>query len=213
MAAEVELGRAQLALSHRDLARRARVSPSTVLRIVRGDPGVQIDTLVAVGSAAGIDVVLRAFPGHRPGLRDRGQLIIAEHLTAIAGPAWHASLEVPAGDHGKSADLVFAGSREVIHVEIIRLVVDFQAQYRAAAEKRDVLAARDARPVRLVLTVEETVRNRRFVRPHQQLVERALPAGTRSVLASLRLGRPLGTDGLLWVRRSRMPASGPGPRR
>ncbi len=189
------------------LATRAGVACSTVQRIVAGDPGVQLDTLSAVTAAAGLDLVMRAYPGRRPTLRDTGQMTIAQALVAIAGPAWEPRLEVSAGDHGRAADLVLFGPNEIIDIEIERQAVDYQAQYRSDAAKREVLAARHARPVRLVLVIEQTPRNRLALAPHLPLIRSQLPADSRTVLSAIRTGRPLGADGLLWFRRSRPPRS------
>jgi transcriptional regulator with XRE-family HTH domain len=198
--AEVALGRSILAGSRRALARRAGVTAATVGRVERGDPGVQLDTLIAVASAAGVDIVVRALPGRTTSLRDSGQLSLAQDLVGLAHASWRHRLEVPAGQYGRSADLVFLGPEEILHVEIERLAVDFQAQYRSAVAKREVLVARHDRPVRLVLVFADTARNRAAVRPHLPLIAGELPAGTRAVLAALRTGRPLGTDGLAWIR-------------
>ena len=203
MGAEIRLARTTLAMSREELARRAGLAASTVKRIERGDPGMQVDTLCAVGTAAGIDIVLRAYPGRAISLRDSGQLRIAEHLVDLAGSYRQARMEVPAGEHGRSADLVLLGVDEIIHVEIERMATDFQAQYRSAVAKRDALAAVHARPVRLVLAVEDTARNRAALLPHLRLITGQLPAGSRQILAALRGGHALGTDGLLWVRAPR----------
>lgn len=200
VAAEVRLARAALRMSRRQVAHLAGVATSTVIRIERGDPGVQLDTLTAVCRAVGLDVVVSVYPGPTPGLRDSGQLRVADGLRRQAHSAWRPRLEVPAGEHGRSADLVLAGPEEMLHVEIERSIVDFQAQYRAGAAKREFLAARDTRPVRLVIVVEDSRRNRSAVAPHVDLIRVALPAGSRSVLSSLRSGKPLGRDGLLWYR-------------
>jgi hypothetical protein len=157
---------------------------------------------MAVGSAVGVDVVLRAYPGATPRLRDSGQLGIARQLIAIAHQSLRGHLEVPAGEFGRAADLVFLGADEILHVEIERMAADYQAQYRSAQAKRDVLAAAHARPVRLVLAIQDSVRNRAALGPHMDVIARQLPAGSRQVLSAVRTGRPLGTDGLLWVRRT-----------
>jgi transcriptional regulator with XRE-family HTH domain len=198
---EIRRARIGLAMSQRDLARHAGVATSTIARIEAGDPGIQLDTTVAVGTAAGVDVVLRAYPGPTPKLRDSGQLAVAQQLVAMAHPRLRPQLEVPAGEFGRSADLLFLGTDEILHIEIERVAVDYQAQYRSAVAKRDHLASIHARPVRLILVIEDTPRNRTAVRPHLDVIQRQLPAGSRQILASLRSGRPLGTDGLLWIRR------------
>jgi hypothetical protein len=190
------------------LARRAGVACSTVQRIVAGDPGVQLDTLSAVAGAAGLDLVMKAYPGRRPSLRDTGQMTIAQALVAVAAPTWQPQLEVSAGDHGRAADLVLFGPQEIVDLEIERQAVDYQAQHRNDAAKREVLAARHARPVRLVMVVEQTSRNRLALAPHMPLIRTQLPADSRAVLRAIRTGSPLGADGLLWFRRARPPGSG-----
>lgn len=201
--AEVKSARIGLAMSHRAVGRQAGVAGSTVERVERGWPCVQIDTLCAIGRAVGLDIVVRAYPGRPPSLRDSGQLALAEQLHAEAHSSLRCLFEAAAGDHGEAADMLFLAAEELVHVELERMAGDFQAQYRSAALKRDWLAARHARPVRLVIALEDTERNRLAVRRHASLIRSALPAGTREVLRALRSGTPLGRDGLIWIRRRR----------
>src|SRR5690606_31071832 len=151
--------------------------------------------------AAGLDLVLQAYEGSAVSLRDTGQMEIAEAIRRTASAAWRGVTEVAAGPYGRSADLVFYGPEEVIHMEIERGAADFQAQERSAKRKREALAAGESRPVRLVLVIEDARANRAAMEPHAALVRSQYPAGSREVLAALRSGRPLGRDGLLWVRR------------
>ncbi len=168
-----------------------------------GDPSATIASLCVVAQAVGIDVVLRSYPGRGPSLRDTGQLEMAELIRAVADPSWNVALEVPAGDRGEAIDLVLFGSREIIVVEIDRMLVDFQAQYRRNVRKRDHLAARHQRPVRLVMLIDDTRRNRIVIAEHASLLASVLPAGSREVMQAVRSGRPLGRDGLAWMRRRR----------
>jgi hypothetical protein len=157
--------------------------------------------LVAATDAVGLDLVLRTYPGRGPGLRDTGQLTIARRIAAMAHPSWRVALEEPAGDHGEAIDQVFWGADTIVAVEIERMLLDFQAQYRRASIKRDWLAARHTRPVRLVLAVEDTRRNRAAVAPHLTLIHTVLLVGPRQALAALRTGTDLGGDALCWIRR------------
>jgi transcriptional regulator with XRE-family HTH domain len=201
IAAEIRVARARLAVSQSELARRAGVVHSTIERIESGSLDVQLSTLTAVSAAAGLDLVLNAYP--RPGLRlrDAGQLALIDQLRRVAAPLWHARVEVAAGDHGRSADLVLYGAEEIIHIEVERRALDWQAQVRSGLRKREFLAARSDRPVRFVVAIEDTRRNREALRLHMDLIRAQLPATSREVLASMRRGRPLGRDGLLWIRR------------
>jgi transcriptional regulator with XRE-family HTH domain len=199
---EVVLARSNFGLSRRAAARIAHVSPSTQTRVERGDPSVGLDTSCRVASAVGLKLWARAFPASTPSLRDTGQLRIAEYLRNLANPSCRVVLELGLGN-GRSADEVFFGATEIIDTEIERLLGDFQGQYRPASAKRDELAKIHQRPVRLVLAVEDTRRNRAAFVQHEAIIRSALPAGSREVLHALRTGEPLGRDGLLWVRPQR----------
>jgi transcriptional regulator with XRE-family HTH domain len=196
---EVRLARAALGLTRRAAARVAGVSPTTQDRVERGDPMVGIDTACRVANAVGLKLWVRAFPIGTPSLRDTGQLRIAQLLSAVAHTSYHVTMELPLGDL-RSADLVFYGPTEILHVEIERVIADLQDQYRRASDKREMLAGRHSRPVRLVFAVEDTRRNREALRPHSVLVTKMCPAGSRVVMQALKTGRPLERDGLLWVR-------------
>ena len=119
----------------------------------------------------------------------------------MAADAYRVTLELGLGN-GRSIDVAFFGPVEIIAAEIERLLADFQAQYRAAAAKRDELALLHRRPVRLILVVADNRRNRAVVSQHAELIRMALPAGSREILKAIRHGEPLGRDGMLWVRPS-----------
>lgn len=201
MGSEVALARATLGISRLAVARRAGVARSTVERVEAGDPSVQIRTLAAAMDAVGLDLVLRAYQGRALSLRDTGQMELVDALRSTATAYWRPRVEVAAGEFGRSADLVFYGADEIQHHEVERSATDFQAQFGAASRKREALASGDRRPVRLVLVIEDTRRNREALRPHTSLIGSQLPAGSRDVLRSLRRGQALGQDGLLWIRR------------
>jgi transcriptional regulator with XRE-family HTH domain len=199
---EVKLARVTHAMSRQRVATLAGVSWSTELRVELGDPHIGLETMCAVAEAVGLDVVLRAYPGSPPRLRDSGQLDVAERLVSSANAVWQAQLELVIGPHGESIDVALFGPDEIIALEIERMAADFQNQYRRAESKRKALAEQHARPVRLVLAIEDTRRNRTAVAPHLPFIRTVLPAASREVLAAIRGGRRLGRDGLVWIRRS-----------
>jgi len=199
---EVTLARTNLALTRNAAARLAGVSASTQARVERGDPSVQIRTACQVASAVGLKVWGKAFPVSSPSLRDTGQLRIADILRRAAHASYRIVVELSL-DRGRSADMAFLGPDEIIVVEIERLLADFQAQYRSGMAKRDELAAVHQRPVRLVLVIEDTQRNRRAVQQHTALIRSALPAASREISRVIRTRMPLGRDGILWIRPSR----------
>jgi transcriptional regulator with XRE-family HTH domain len=196
---EVLLARTNLGFSRRKASRLAGVSQATQARVERGDPSVAISTACRVAAAVGLKVWAKAFPVGQPTLRDSGQLRVAEYLRGVAHVSFKVVLELALAGV-RSADLVFFSPIEIIHAEIERHLADWQAQFRAATAKRDELAAHHQRPVRLVMVIEDTVRNRDAVSAHESLIRAALPAGSREVMRALRGGKALGRDGILWVR-------------
>ena len=203
--ADVAMARAGMGLSLRMTGLRSGVSADAIRRVERGDPSVQLDTLCAIGEAVGLDVVLKGYSSGLPSLRDTGQLGIARLLCGLAHPGWKPRLEAPAGAHGEAVDIGFFGPLEILATEIDRLLLDFQDVHRRNVRKQQFLADHHQRPVRLVMVVQDSPRNRRAVEPHLELLRAVLPAGSREVLESLRSGEPLGRDGLLWIRPHRPP--------
>ena len=184
-------------------ATRAGIARSTWERIELGVAPVTLPAIVAATDAVGLDLVCQTYPGREPGLRDSGQLGIAQSLAGMAHPTWRMSLEEPAGDHGEAIDQVLWGPREILAVEIERFLFDWQGQSRRWAAKREWLAARHARPVRQVVVLADTRRNRTALEPFRLVVGQAFPAATRAVLHAVRSGTTLGGDGLCWTRHRR----------
>lgn len=190
-------------MSREEAASRAGISRSTLERIERGTPTVTLANLTAAADAVGLDLVCGTYPGREPSLRDSGQLSIAEWLAAQADGRWRLTLEEPAGDHGEAIDQVFWGPSEILAVEIDRFLLDWQNQLRRWRRKCEWLAARHARPVRLVVAVTDTRRNRTAIEPFLEVVQRTFPATTRDVMHAIRTGAPLRADGLCWIRERR----------
>ena len=181
-------------------ATRAGLASSTWHRIENGAPAATLAALVAAADAVGLDLVCQAYPGRGPGLRDSGQLAIARFVASQASARWSIGFEVPAGDHSEAADVVLRGPDEVVAIEIERFLLDWQSQHRRAALKREWLATRHDRPVRLVIFVSDSVSNRTALSPFLSTLRAAMPAGSREVMRAIRSGVPLGSDGLAWVR-------------
>ena len=198
---EVKVARVTQAMTARQVAVRAGVSWSTEARVELGDPNVTITTMCAVAEAVGLDIVIRVYQGREPSLRDTGQLVFAEHLCGQAHTGWQPDIELLVGQHGEAIDVALFGVQEIWATEIERMAIDFQAQYRRADRKRETLCALHQRPVRLVMVIEDSRRNRLALERHLAFIQSVLPAGSREILTALRTGRPLGRDGLLWMRR------------
>jgi transcriptional regulator with XRE-family HTH domain len=212
---ELRVARVLAGLSQSQLARRARVSQTTVSAVERGARGASMEVASRLATGCGSELGVRLFPGDGVSLRDSGQLAMAEALLAAASPLWHARLELPvstshrgAADR-RAADLVLEGTSEVLHIEIERRLVDLQAQLRSATLKRDALAVRFQNPVRLILALPDRRSARAAVEQMSALIARTLPAGSARIRRSLVTGEPLDGDGILFWP---MPRQGPGSR-
>jgi DNA-binding XRE family transcriptional regulator len=203
---DVLLARATLGITRENAAAIAGVSPMTFAAVEEGSDAVRVDTLTSVCDAVGLRLWAKAYPSTPPTLRDTGQLELVTVVTAQAHSAWRPAMElVLDAKSGRAADLVLFGPDEIQHHEYERNLLDWQGQLRAGRVKQELLASMHQRPVRLVMVVEDTYRNRRVLEPHIAVVRRELLAGPREVWRSIRTGEPLGRDGLLWVRRPRRP--------
>jgi len=177
------------------------VSQTEVSKAERGHLDVSLAARCRLAAACGHELGWRLYPVATVRLRDSGQLAIAKVIVAAAHPSWTARLEVPVapGDL-RAADLVLTGTNEVLYLEIERALVDFQAQLRSAQLKREAIAQGTDRPIRLVLAVPDTQTTRARLAPFTDLISRALPATSAATWRAIRIGGPLGADGILFVR-------------
>lgn len=149
-----------------------------------------------------MDLSVRFYPGAGIGLRDSGQLALAEVVRAQAHRSWRLGFEVPIGeDSRQAADVVLFGASGGLHLELESRLVDFQAQRRSGQLKRDALQHRHAARLAFVLALRDTPPNRAAVRAHAAVVRAALPATASDVWRAIRTGAPPpANDGLLWLR-------------
>jgi transcriptional regulator with XRE-family HTH domain len=208
LAEELRLARVTAGLTQSQLARRAGISQALVSLAERGGRGVSLEVASQMAASAGCELGLRVYAGDGVRLRDSGQLAIAESILGAAHPSWHPRLEQPISrTDRRAADVVLEGAEEVIHLEIERRLVDFQAQLRAAMLKRDALTASRTVPVRLIIVLPDRRSNREALRRVSSPLERAMPLISARFRRSIVTGEPLGSDGLvLW----RISASKPG---
>lgn len=184
-----------------EMAKLAGVSQQQASLVERGIGDASLVIRSRLAAACGHELGWRLYPVATVRLRDSGQMELAQAIVRAAHPSWKARLEVPvAPGDPRAADLVLASGNEVVHIEIERALVDFQAQLRSAQVKREALRARDERPIRLVLAVPETRTSRARVAPFEELISRTLPARSVQVWRTIRNGEGLGTDGILFVR-------------
>lgn len=199
--AELRVARVTRGMTQEQLASRAGVSQQEVSLAECGRHSVSLDVSCRLAAACGHELGLKLYPIGSVSLRDSGQLAIAQKIAAAVHPSWKAEVERPVA-HGdpRAADLVFSSRVETWHVEIERSLVDVQAQIRSAQLKREVLAARDPRPTRLVIAVPDTRKSREVIASLDVILRRAFPVPSREIWHALRAGNPIGGDGILFVR-------------
>ena len=201
---ELRIARMTAGLTQEVVGRRAAVSQIQVSRAERGRIDISLVTRCRLAAACGHELGWRLYPVATVRLRDSGQLTLAQAIVSAAHKTWRPRLEVPiAPGDPRAADLVLTGPTEVIHIEIERALVDFQAQLRSAQGKREALAATDRGPMRLVIAVPDTTRSRARLAPFADLIRQALPASSRTIWRAIRAGEPLNDDGILFVRAPR----------
>jgi transcriptional regulator with XRE-family HTH domain len=201
---ELRIARMTVGLTQLEMAKLAGISQQQASLVERGIGDVSLVSRCRLAAACGHELGWRLYPVATVRLRDSGQLALAQAITAEAHTSWRARLEVPVapGDM-RAADLLLIGSAEVIHVEIERALVDFQAQLRSAQLKREAMAAREQRPMRLVIAVPDTRATRARLAPFGRLLAQTMPASSREIWRSVRTGEPLNGDGILFVRAAR----------
>ena len=66
--------------------------------------------------------------------------------------------------------------------------------------KRESLAAREEKPIRLVIAVPDTRTSRARLKPFAALLTQTMPAASHDVWKAIRDAEPLSSDGILFVR-------------
>jgi transcriptional regulator with XRE-family HTH domain len=197
---ELRVARMTAGLTQAEMARLAAVSQQEASKTERGAADISLEARCRLAAACGHELGWRLYPVATVRLRDSGQMALAQAIVGAAHPSWRARLEVPvAPGDPRAADLVLAGETEIIHIEIERALVDFQAQLRSAQLKRQLLEADDERPIRLVIAVPATTRSRERLAPYTQLIGQTMPAPSRRVWRAIARGEPVGGDGILFV--------------
>lgn len=191
-------------LTQVDLARLAGVSQQLASWAELGRGNVSLEARCRLAAACGHELGWRLYPVATVRLRDSGQLALAQVIVGAAHPSWRPRLEVPVapGDL-RAADLLLTGPAEIIHIEIERALVDFQAQLRSAQVKRELMAAQDERPIRLVIAVPATPTSRERLAPFAQLIGQTMPASSQAIWRTIKGGELLTEDGILFVRPAR----------
>jgi HTH-type transcriptional regulator / antitoxin HipB len=196
---ELRLARTAAGLTQRQLAGLVGVSQPFVSLVELGKRGADLRTACALASAAGSELSMRLFPAASVRLRDSGQLEAVQFIVGRAHPGWHPRIELPVGHDRRAADLVLVGAEQILHIEVERSLVDFQAQFRAAQLKRAALQEQLGRPTRLVIALPGTRRTRRILAEVLPGLGGVLPARTAAVWRAITHGSGLVGDGILLI--------------
>jgi transcriptional regulator with XRE-family HTH domain len=204
---ELRVARMTTGLTQMEMSRLAGVSQQEASRAELGAGDVSLDARCRMAAACGHELGWRLYPVATVRLRDSGQLTLAQAIVGAAHASWEPHLEVPvAPGDARAADLILVGPAEILHIEVERALVDFQAQLRSAQLKRQAIAERHERqerqqpPVRLILAVPDSRTSRARLAPFEDLISRTLPADSRAAWRAIRSGGLLGSDGILFVR-------------
>lgn len=114
-------------LSQRELARRAGISQGLLSRIERGLTLPGLDVACRLAAAVGGRLGFALYPGDGIGLRDSGQLRLAEFIRAQVHPRSRVALEVtidPQRDR-RAADMLIDVNVEAEMLELERGIFDF----------------------------------------------------------------------------------------
>jgi transcriptional regulator with XRE-family HTH domain len=206
-----ELRLASVGMSQREIARRSGMTQSAVSRAFSGRRCPTFAVLLRLSEAVGHRLSIKLYPEAGVGLRDSGQLELADVIRTSCHAVWRLALEVPVArpPDRRAADMLLLSTHEANMIEIERGLFDFQAQYRAAALKREAMVERLGRPVNLLIGVPDTPVARRRLAPHAALVSASLRTPSARAWAAIRSGTSVGGDALLWIRKRSAPSRPP----
>lgn len=200
IAADLGNARRAAGLSIRALARVLRVSPETIRKLERGEPGTcTIDLVARAAEVLGLQLAASLHPNGDP-VRDRGHLALLDRLRKRLGPGARLRTEVPvpiAGDlRSGDAMLSVQGAAGADHVVDILFEAETNLDDIQLVERKGAAKQRDLGAKRLVLLIADTRHNKDVIRLHPELRER-FPISPRRALTALARGEDPGGDCLI----------------
>lgn len=176
------------------VGRAAGISKAEVSRIERSvAPWVSLEVLCRMAVAVGLDSSFRLFPAGPP-LRDRAHLALLERLQRElpASVRWRAEVPLPIPGDPRAWDATISAESWVVGVEAETRLVDVQA-----LERRIGLKQRDAGGLPVVLLINDTQGNRAALATARESLRSLAPLDSRTMLATLRRGRPPPDSGIV----------------
>lgn len=193
VAADSRRSRIGAGLSLRAVGDATGIDHSRIWRFERGQFGeLDVEDIVALGAAVGLDVRLRAYPAGDP-IRDAGQQRLLERLHVRLHPVllWATEVVLPSQGDLRAWDAVIRGDKWRLAVEAETVLDDLQALERRLALKR-----RDGAVDHVLLLVADTRRNRRALASAPAAFAE-LPLRTRAILRALAAGADPGASGIV----------------
>lgn len=196
-AQELRRARFRAGLTLRQVAARAGLGRSTILRAEQGRlPWPRPEMLARHAAAVGLRARIRLYPGDDP-IRDAGQVALIKRLRERVEAqgrvgTWAFEVPIPQALDQRAIDAVLALPAGRIGFEAWVRLADAQAQLRAAHLKQ-----RDAGLVRMVVVVKATHANRRALAAVGVGAFDAFPGSTRRTLAALSAGQVPETNGVV----------------
>jgi transcriptional regulator with XRE-family HTH domain len=208
--ADLDRLRVDSGVSLRRLAQAAEVDPGYLTQVLAGKRQPSVAVLVALSSALGADLAIRAYPTTGPAIRDRFQAAIVEELVRIAAATWRRSVEVSVTRPARGfIDLVFDRSWPVevvateVHTRLNRLeqTIRWSQDKAGSLPSADLWAAIEGDPVvHRLLVLRSTAATRDVARRFEATLRTQYPARTTGVYKALTtLDSPWPGNGILWA--------------
>jgi len=207
---DLERLRRDAGISRRRVALAAGIDPGYLTQLLAGDRQPSVAVLVALATALGADLSIRAFPTTGPNIHDRTQARIVEELVRIADPSWRRSVELPVTRPARGfVDVVFDRRRppDVVASEVHTRIDRLEQLIRWAQEKAQSLPSSDLwastapdADVHRLLVLRSTTATREIARRFEATLRTAYPARAADVYTALtEPDRRWPGDGILWA--------------
>ena len=207
--ADLDRSRLDAGMSIRRLAACAGIDPGYLAQIFAGDRIPSVAVLVAIATALGADLSIRAYPTTGPVVHDRIQARIVEKLLRIASPEWDANVEVAVRRPARGfIDVVFDSQplATTVATEVQSRIDRLEQQLRWAQDKAASLPSAEMWPyldgdrsISRLLVLRSTAANRALVRRFEATLRAAYPARAADAHASLTAGARWPGAGILWA--------------
>jgi transcriptional regulator with XRE-family HTH domain len=182
-------------LSQRSVARAARISPTHLGRLERGEirnPSVAL--ICRIARTLGLSASLKLYPAGEP-VRDAPQLALLGRFEALLGTPLRMRREVhlPIEGDQRAWDAMVVGGQRPGFAEGESRLGDMQAvSRRVDLKKRD-----DPRASVVILIVARTRHNLRVLREHRESLRAQFPLDGAAIARSLRAGEMPPASGII----------------